>query len=130
MDPADQYDLEAQIITDLYNYRDPHTNKRVVSIALRNRDAVLIGMGGPEYGDIIFFMEEGYNLIHMDSLPTQRGYFDTSVSPIFVACGKGIKPGYVNRHIRQVDVAPTMAILAGVRVPAQNEGSIIHQILV
>ena len=86
-------------------------------------------MGGPEYGDIVFFMEEGYNLIHMDSLPTQRGYFDTSVSPIFVACGKGIKPGYVDRHIRQVDVAPTMAALAGVRVPAQNEGSIVHQIL-
>lgn len=129
VDPADQYDLEAQIISDLYNYRDPHTGKRVVSIALRNRDAVLIGMGGPEYGDIVFFMEEGYNLIHMDSLPTQRGYFDTSVSPIFVACGKGIKPGYVDRHIRQVDVAPTMAALAGVRVPAQNEGSIVHQIL-
>ena len=129
VDPADQYDLEAQIISDLYNYRDPHTGKRVVSIALRNRDAVLIGMGGPEYGDIVFFMEEGYNLIHMDSLPTQRGYFDTSVSPIFVACGKGIKPGYVDRHIRQVDVAPTLAALAGVRVPAQNEGSIIHQIL-
>ena len=130
VDPADQYDLEAQIISDLYNYRDLHTGKRVVSIALRNRDAVLIGMGGPEYGDIVFFMEEGYNLIHMDSLPTQRGYFDTSVSPIFVACGKGIKSGYVDRHIRQVDVAPTLAALAGVRVPAQNEGSIIHQILV
>lgn len=129
VDPADQYELEAQIISDLYGYRDPHTGKRVVSIALRNRDAVLIGLGGPEYGDIIFFMEEGYNVIHMDSLPTQRGYFDTSVSPIFIAAGKGIKVGFTDRYIRQVDVAPTMAALAGVRVPAQNEGSVIHQIL-
>lgn len=130
VDPAEQYELEAQIISDLYNYRDPRTGKRVVSIALRNRDAVILGLGGPECGDIYFFMEEDFNIIHMDSLPTQRGYFDTSVSPIFVAAGPGIKEGYtIKRDIRQVDVAPTMAALGGVRMPAQNEGSVIHQIL-
>ena len=130
VDPKDQYDLEAQIISDLYNYRDPRTGKRVVSLALRNRDAIILGIGGNgDFGDVIFFMEEGFNVIHMDSLPTYRGYFDTSVSPIFVAAGAGIKHGYVNRHIRQVDVAPTIAALLNVRVPAQNEGSVIHQIL-
>ena len=66
----------------------------------------------------------------MDSLATFEGYFDTSVSPIFIAAGQGIKKGYyTDRVIRQVDVAPTIAALAGVRCPAQNEGSIIHQIL-
>lgn len=129
VEPAEQYELEAQIISDLYAYRDPHTGKRVVANAFRNRDAVIIGMGGKECGDIVFFMEEGFNIIHMDSLSTQRGYFDTSVSPIFVAAGKGIKEGFVTeRVIRQVDVAPTMAALGGVRLPAQNEGSIVHQI--
>ena len=87
-------------------------------------------MGGPGYGDVLFFMEEGYNIIHMDSLSTQRGYKDTSVSPLFVAAGVGIKEGFVtSRVIRQVDVAPTIAALKGVRMPAQNEGSVIHQIL-
>ena len=130
VDPKDQYDLEAQIISDLYNYRDPRTGKRVVSLALRNRDAIILGIGGNgDFGDVIFFMEEGFNVIHMDSLPTYRGYFDTSVSPIFVAAGAGIKHDYVDRHIRQVDVAPTIAALLNVRVPAQNEGSVIHQIL-
>ncbi len=130
VEEKDKYDLEAQIISDLYNYRDPHTHKRVVAMALRNRDAVFIGLGGEGCGDISFFMEEGYNLIHMDSLPTQRGYFDTSVSPIFVAAGAGVKKGLMlERVIRQVDVAPTMAVLAGVRMPAQNEGSVLHQIL-
>lgn len=115
----------------MYNYRDPRTGKRVVSLALRNKDAVILGVGGnEEFGDIIFFMDEGFNLIHMDSLPTYMGYFDTSVSPLFVAAGKGFKKGYyTNRHIRQVDLAPTLAALGGVRVPAQNEGSVIHQIL-
>ena len=88
------------------------------------------GCGNDEFGDVIFFMDEGFNLIHMDSLPTYKGYFDTSVSPIFVAAGKGFKKGYyTDRHIRQVDLAPTLAVLGGVRVPAQNEGSVIHQIL-
>ena len=66
----------------------------------------------------------------MDSLSTFEGYFDTSVSPIFVAAGQGIKKGlYTERVIRQVDVAPTIAALGGVRCPSKNEGSIVHQIL-
>lgn len=131
VDPADKYDLEAQIISDLYNYRDPRTGKRVVSLALRNKDAIILGIGGnEEFGDIIFFMDEGFNLIHMDSLPTYMGYFDTSVSPIFVAAGKGFKKGFTtDRHIHTIDVAPTLAVLGGVRAPEQNEGSIVHQIL-
>ena len=131
--PEEKYDLESQIISDLYNYRDPRTGKRVVSLALRNKDAIILGLGGEdknEFGDVIFFMDEGFNLIHMDSLPTYKGYFDTSVSPIFVAAGPGIKAGYkTQRHIRQVDVAPTIAALLNVRVPRDNEGSVIHQIL-
>ena len=131
VEPEDKYELEAQIISDLYNYRDPRTGKRVISLAMRNKDAVILGMGGNEdFGDIIFFMDEGFNLIHMDSLPTYMGYFDTSVAPIFVAAGKGFKEGFTTeRHIHTIDVAPTLAVLGGVRVPAQNEGSIVHQIL-
>lgn len=130
VEPEDKYELEAQIISDLYNYRDPHTGKRVVSIALRNKDAALIGMNGPGCGDIIFFMEEGYNIIHMDSMSTQQGYYHTSVSPIFVAAGPGIKENFVtDRVIRQVDVAPTAAALLGVRMPAQCEGAPAYQIL-
>ncbi len=130
VDPADKYELEAQIISDLYNYRDPVTGKRVVALALRNKDALLLGVGGDRAGDIIFFMEEGFNIIHQDSLSTQKGYFDTSVSPIFVATGKGIKSGYrTSRYIRQVDVAPTLAVLGGVRMPAQCEGAPMYQIL-
>ena len=92
-----------QIIDDLYSYRDPITGRRLVALALKNRDAAILGMDGDRCGDIVYFMAEGFNIIHADSLSTQKGYFDTSVSPIFVAAGKGIKEGYtVTRHIRQV----------------------------
>ena len=130
VDPADKYDLETQIINDLYNYRDPATGKRVVGICLRNKDGVLLGVNGPECGDIFFSIEEGFNRLHGDSLSTSLGYFNTSLSPIFVAAGKGIKQNYLTtRTIRQVDVTPTIAALLGVRFPAQCEGAPVYQIL-
>ncbi|MFW2501800.1 alkaline phosphatase family protein [Clostridium diolis] len=129
VDPKDKYDLEEQIISDLYNYRDDKTGKRVVGICLRNKDAVLIGTHGPECGDIFFSIEEKYNRLHGDSLSTSEGYFDTSVSPIFVAAGSGIKNGFTTeRIIRQVDVAPSVSVLLGLRYPAQCEGAPIYQI--
>lgn len=129
VDPKDKYDLEEQIISDLYNYRDDKTGKRVVGICLRNKDAVLIGAHGPECGDIFFSIEEKYNRLHGDSLSTSEGYFDTSVSPIFVAAGSGIKPGFTTeRIVRQVDVAPSISVLLGLRYPAQCEGAPIYQI--
>ena len=128
VDPADKYDLERQIIDDLYNYR--MHGKRVVNIAMRNKDAVLLGMSGERCGDIIYFLEEGFNRLHGDALPTTEGYFGTSVSPIFVAAGPGVKSGYtMERMIRQVDLAPTVAAIMGVRLPAQAEGAVVHQIL-
>lgn len=130
VDPADKYELEREIIDALYNYRDPRTGKRVISLALRNKDAVILGMSGPECGDIVYFTEEGFNHVHGDSLPTQEGYYDTSVSPVFIAAGKGLKKSYkTDRVIRMVDVTPTIATLAGVRMPAQCEGAPVYQIL-
>ena len=129
VDPADQYELEEQIMTDLYALRSKETGHRIVSIALRNRDAVLLGQGGPEAGDIICWMAEGYNFDHADCLSTTYGEGGTSVSPIFIAAGKGLKQGYeTERIIRQVDFAATVAALAGVRMPKQCEGAPVYPI--
>ncbi len=130
VEPEDQYELEEEIMTALYGYRDPKTGKRVVALALRNRDAVLLGYGGPECGDICVWMSEGYNRDHGDSLSTTFGFADTSVSPIFLAAGPGIKENFItDRIIREVDVAPTVALLGGVRMPKQCEGAPVYQIL-
>ncbi len=130
VDPADQYELEEEIITKLYQLTDEKTGHRIVSVALRNRDAVLLGQGGPEAGDIIFWMAEGYNYDHADCLSTTQGESDTSISPIFIAAGQGIKSGFTtDRIIRQIDFAPTVAVLGGVRMPANCEGAPVYQIL-
>lgn len=130
VDPEDQYELEEEIMTALYGYRDKKTGRRIVSVALRNKDGILLGYGGPECGDIVYWIAEGYNYDHVDSLSTTYGVGGTSVSPIFIAAGPGIKAGYeTNRIIRQVDVAPTMAVLGGVRMPRDCEGAPVYQIL-
>jgi len=130
VDPKDQYELEEEIITALYGYKSPETGKRIISLALRKKDAIVLGLGGEGCGDIVFCIAEGYNIDHGESLTTTEGYADTSMLPIFVAAGKGIKKGYTtDRYIKQVDLAPTMAVLGGVRMPHNCEGAPIYQIL-
>ena len=130
IDPADQYEWEEKIITDLYNIKDKETGKRIIAWALRNRDAIALGLGGPDSGDIIYCMAEGYEHDHDDSMATALGECDTSAGPIFLAAGPGIKKGvYTDRMIRQVDVAPTIASIMGLRMPAQCEGAPIYQII-
>ncbi len=128
--PEDKWELEEQIISDLYSYRDKKTNKRIIAVALHNKDAVLLGQGGPDAGDICCWTAEGYNFDHGDSLSTFIGTDDTSVSPIFIAAGPGIKKGhYTDRIIRQIDFTPTVAVVGGVRMPAQCEGAPVYQIM-
>ena len=130
VDPADQYELEEEIMTKLYELKHPISGKRMVYLAVRNKDAVHFGLGGPECGDIIYFLSEQCNQHHGDSLSTMQGEEHTSVSPIFIGSGPGFKADfYTDRIIRQIDVAPTIAALLGVRFPAQCEGAPAYQIL-
>ena len=100
VDEADRYELEERIITDLYGYKDRVTGRRIIAFALRRKDAALLGMDipYPQGGDIVYSMAEGYEHDHADSMSTAYGEANTSVSPIFVAAGKGIKPGYTKRY--------------------------------
>ena len=47
-----------------------------------------------------------------------------------MGAGPNIKKDYTtDRVIREVDVAPTVAVLGGVRMPAQCEGAPVYQII-
>ncbi|MBQ3119717.1 MAG: alkaline phosphatase family protein [Peptococcaceae bacterium] len=130
VDPKDKYELEEQIITELYGWKDEKTGKRIISLALHNKDAVLLGLGGPMGSDIVIFVHETFVEDHGPALSTSYGYNDTSLSPIFIAAGKGIKENFkTTRYIREVDVAPTAAVLLGVEMPNGCEGAPAYQIL-
>lgn len=129
VDPADKYDLEEQIIDDLYRYRDADGN-RIIAMAFHNKDAEVLGLNGPYTGDIVYMNREHFVTEHGQGLSTYRGYYGTSVSPIFVACGGGVKHvENMKRIVRQVDVAPTVAALLGVPMPADCEGAPVYQML-
>lgn len=128
VEDSEKYELENQIISDLYNYRN-EDGKRIIGMAIRNQEGALLGLTGDKCGDILYWLEEGFNRVHGDSLSTLKGHADTSVSPIFIAAGAGVQHGfYTDRVIRQVDVAPTVATLLGVRMPKQCEGAPAYQI--
>ena len=129
VDPEDKYELEEEIITKLYGYTHPKTGKRIIALALHNKDAVLLGLGGPMGSDIVFVVHESYVEDHGAGLSTAYGYQDTSLSPIFLAAGKGIKENFrTTRYVREVDLAPTAAVLLGVDMPADCEGAPAYQI--
>lgn len=129
VDPSEKWELEEEIMTKLYSLTSPITGHRMVSVALRNRDAIHFGLGGSECGDIVFFTAEGYNNEHGCGLSTVLGAANTSQSPVFAAAGKGIKKNFITKRvIREIDIAPTVAVLGGVRMPADAEGAPIYQI--
>ena len=130
VDPKDQYEVEEEIMTALYGLKHPESGKRVIGLALRNKDAVILGFGGDQCGDIVAWTAEGYNDDHFDAITTTYGLNHTSLLPIFLAAGPGIKKGELTKRIiRQVDFVPTVAVIGGVRMPRECEGAPIYQIL-
>ena len=130
VDPADKYQVEEEIMTALYGVKHPESGQRVIALAVRNKDAVIFGYGGDQCGDIIAWTAEGYNDDHFDAITTCYGLHYTSLLPILIAAGKGIKEGVLTKRvIRQVDFAPTVAVIGGVRMPEQCEGAPVYQIL-
>ena len=126
VEPEDKYALEDEIISALYNYR--YKGERVIQLALRNKDAKALGMYGPECGDIVYFVKEGFNRIHGDSMTTTDGYWGSTVAPIVIFSGKGFKQGEkIDRIIQQVDFAATVAALGGVRMTKGCEGAPVYQ---
>ena len=117
-------------MTDLYSLKDPETGHRVVYLALRNKDAILLGMGGPNAGDILYYNAEPYVYDHADSLSTIDGACDTSDRAVFIAAGQGIRSDLkTKRIVHHIDVVPTIASLLKIRMPRECEGAPVYQIL-
>ena len=129
VEPEDYEATVQQIISDMYNYRDPRTGKRVVAFAMTREEMETIGMGGEHCGDIFFQLTRDFGFEHGNSLQcvTNDNY---SLDCLCVLAGMGIKKGEtIARPIRNVDIVPTLCHLVGNRMPNQVEGGIIYQAL-
>jgi hypothetical protein len=141
--------VQDRIIDALLDWRDPETDKRVISLALRLQDAQIIGYWGQDSGDVVCTFDHGYGwgepvdggavgrgrgAIHGSQLPTYETEFFTTMGMMILA-GPGVRGGGFERDwrrwglIREIDVAPTICHLMGLRPPAQSQGAVPYDLL-
>jgi len=129
VEPEDYDQLVYDIISDLYNWRDPKTGKRVIAHCFTRDEMEYLGMGGDHCGDILFQLLPTFNCEHANVFPTVQ-HEGWSVNNLCIMGGAGIKKGELfRRPIRITDVVPTICHLVGVPMPADVEGGIIYQAL-
>lgn len=152
--PAEYESVRERAIQALLAMRDPENGASAIVAALRKEDAVPYGQWGDKVGDIAYFMAPRYadSEVEYESVsydpnttpdcgPTQVGcahhlYLPTGeygiwrVAAVFFLAGPGVRRGYRRPHpITQVDVAPTLAHLLGMKPPAQCEGKVVVDLL-
>lgn len=91
-------------------------------------------------GDLVLYPKAGYAfkndsageavVVPSGGYAGTHGYFngDPELDGIFIASGRGIKPGVVLDRMANLDVAPTLAKLMGLRMPAMD-GHVLDEIL-
>jgi len=143
VEPGEDYEeVRDRLIKVLYDLRSPG-GECPISLALRREDAAGLGLYGDRVGDVIYAARPGYafnpsvtpdrkvyqagrqGARHGMHLPTYR-----DVHAVFALSGPGVRRGYSRpRPCWLVDVAPTVAHLIGVPVPAQADGAILWDVL-
>lgn len=95
----------------------------------------------PGMGDLVLYAKAGYAFKNdaageavngpAVNYGGTHGYInsDPELDGIFIASGKGIRPGVVIDRMANLDVAPTMAKLMGLKLP-NAEGRVLEEILV
>ena len=94
----------------------------------------------PQMADLFLIAKPGYAFASSKggavSVPVQstsgaHGYLnsDPDLDAIFIASGAGVRPNSVLERVRNLDVAPTVAALLGLHMPADIEGHVLSEIL-
>ncbi len=129
VEPEDYDALLDKIIDDLYAYRDPQTNERIVDCIVKRDGMEALGLYGDRVGDLYFILHPHCTQDHAASFSSTESY-EFSMKCLFFAAGKGIKENFVMaRRVHQVDIVPTICSLQGAPVPDKCEGGIIYQAL-
>ncbi|MGC9318116.1 MAG: alkaline phosphatase family protein [Armatimonadota bacterium] len=151
--PEEYHDLRRRVITRMRAVTDPETGEHVLPIVLPREHASMVGLWGEYIGDVCFVYAGGYTWSgpevlrmgeervvfprrggnHGPMIPTYETE-TTSVMGAMVLGGAGIRPQEPAPREEQfrictTDVAPTLAHLLGLGVPAQNEGRVLHEFL-
>ena len=129
VEPEDYDKTVEDVISKLYAYRHPETGKRVIAFCMNKQEMESVGLGGPHCGDIFVQLQPTYCEEHAFT-PSGTEFEGYSMHNLCILSGAGIKKGkYINRVIRAVDIAPTIAHLGNSRMPSNVEGGVIWQAL-
>jgi predicted AlkP superfamily phosphohydrolase/phosphomutase len=130
VEPGEEYDAVCdQIIDALTAYRDPEIDKPAVALALRRRDARIIGLYGDKVGDIVYAVNADFGGQHGPQLPTARWGIG-SLEGLFIMAGPNVKQGcLLERTVNLPDLVPTICHICNWPVPEQAEGGVIYQAL-
>lgn len=129
VDPEDYEQARDEIIRALYDYADPETGVKPVTLAVRREDARFFGLHGDRVGDIVYAIDPRYGRQHGPAWPTHEIGIG-SLKGLFILAGPGVKQGEVlDRTVHLVDLVPTVCHVAELPVPRDAEGSIVYQAL-
>ena len=128
VEPSEYEKVQDKIIDALYSYTDPKTGRKPIALAIKKRDAILLGLYGDRIGDVVYAVKDDYGE-HHGQLPTCE-YGVGSLKGLLIISGPGIKKGVtLDRVVYATDIVPTICYLLGIPPPRNAEGSIIYSIL-
>lgn len=153
---TDYLKIQDELVRVLRTWVDGDTGQCPIAIALRKKDASLLGFWGDQCGDVVFVNEDGYvhgymsewhqirgdrslgepfwyGAHHGTQLPTSRTKIASNMA-FLLASGPGIKKGYerqVNElgYIHMTSIVPLLCHLLGIEFPAQCQGYLPRDIL-
>jgi hypothetical protein len=149
VEPAEFERTQEAVIDLLHGWRDPADGRRVVAFALKLEDCQPLGLWDPDRtGDVVFTYNRGYGWgpptdgaligpgrggLHGSQVPNAERGLMTNMGGMLMT-GPGVKAGYERDFrrfglMRQIDIAPTLAHLAGLKPPAQSMGAVLHDIM-
>ncbi|MDO8589286.1 MAG: alkaline phosphatase family protein [Armatimonadota bacterium] len=130
VEPGEEYEkVRTQVINLFYDYTDPATGKKPITLAIRNEHAALLGLYGDRIGDIVYALEPEFEHAHGQELPTAK-FGRGSQTSLLIMAGPGIRKNHtVARPTALTDIVPTICHLTGFPVPKECEGGVIYQAL-
>ena len=129
VDPADYEETQRKIIDALHAYTDPATGRHPFTLALTRADAEMLNLWGELVGDVVYALHPGFDGAHGKQLPSASFGIGGQHST-FILAGAGVRTGIaLQRQVRSVNVAPTIAYLLGVPMPANVEGGVVYEAL-
>lgn len=119
-------DCHQQVVEE---WRDRQEMLKGVDVVVKDLIDALVESGQMDRTYVVFASDNGYSLYHHRWYAKGAPYEETQGVP-FVVRGPGVQRGVVDgRLVANVDLAPTIADWAGVRVPAYVDGRSLRPVL-